>query len=455
MTFAAAGTYNVLLPDPPVHEGDGHRHGEARGRDLAALAHGGGASAPPPPRPAATRDFWVAAVPDDLEHRRPTGATRSTARATPADDGLPDGRLPPLHARAGAGRCATRRARGQPGPRSPARCCARASATGCACTSRTSTRSTTGRTPCTSTASTTSRAPTAPTCPASPAATATSSPARRWTYRLTRRARLGRRLALPRPLALDGRLDRRRHVRDALDPRPPRARCPTASSWSSSRRWAASRRSTAARSSATRRSSTRDVGDLVQWDVMAMGSEHHTFHVHGHRWLDPGGVAARHADGRPGRDLPRPLARGRDPGTWLYHCHVEGHMSAGMIGIYRVARDEARCARRRSRVSVGYARLHAGHAPTSSPARPVHWTQDSVREHTVTAHDGELRLGLRRARARRSPVRPARSAPTTAAPLHAGIVGEVGVHDVVLDAPGDAAAKAGLPAAPAVPLTGR
>ena len=25
-------------------------------------------------------------------------------------------------------------------------------------------------------------------------------------------------------------------------------------------------------------------GELVQWDVMAMGSEHHTFHVHGHRW---------------------------------------------------------------------------------------------------------------------------------------------------------------------------
>ena len=27
-----------------------------------------------------------------------------------------------------------------------------------------------------------------------------------------------------------------------------------------------------------------------------------------------------------------------DPGTWLYHCHVEGHMAAGMIGIYRVSR---------------------------------------------------------------------------------------------------------------------
>ena len=30
------------------------------------------------------------------------------------------------------------------------------------------------------------------------------------------------------------------------------------------------------------------VGDLVQWDVLALGSEHHTFHVHGHRWLENG-----------------------------------------------------------------------------------------------------------------------------------------------------------------------
>jgi FtsP/CotA-like multicopper oxidase with cupredoxin domain len=27
-----------------------------------------------------------------------------------------------------------------------------------------------------------------------------------------------------------------------------------------------------------------------------------------------------------------------DPGTWLYHCHVEAHMMAGMIGIYQVKR---------------------------------------------------------------------------------------------------------------------
>lgn len=78
------------------------------------------------------------------------------------------------------------------------------------------------------------------------------------------------------------------------------------------------------------------VGEEVQWDVLALGDEMHTFHVHGHRW--------RTAD-----DVPRDTQilgpaestriRWREdaPGTWLYHCHVEAHMALGMTGIYRVA----------------------------------------------------------------------------------------------------------------------
>jgi FtsP/CotA-like multicopper oxidase with cupredoxin domain len=79
------------------------------------------------------------------------------------------------------------------------------------------------------------------------------------------------------------------------------------------------------------------VGDVVQWDVMAMGSDFHTFHVHGHRWVTP--------DGTP-RDTqtigPAETYRIRwvedEPGTWLYHCHVEDHMMRGMIGIYQVSK---------------------------------------------------------------------------------------------------------------------
>jgi FtsP/CotA-like multicopper oxidase with cupredoxin domain len=77
-------------------------------------------------------------------------------------------------------------------------------------------------------------------------------------------------------------------------------------------------------------------GELVQWDVMAMGSEHHTFHVHGHRWLDHGVPRDTRTVG-PAESF-RIRWREEDPGTWLYHCHVEDHMMRGMIGVYRVSR---------------------------------------------------------------------------------------------------------------------
>jgi manganese oxidase len=79
------------------------------------------------------------------------------------------------------------------------------------------------------------------------------------------------------------------------------------------------------------------VGDIVQWDVMAMGSEHHTFHIHGHRWLDASGIPRDTQTVGPAESF-RFRWREEDPGTWFYHCHVEDHMMRGMIGIYRVSR---------------------------------------------------------------------------------------------------------------------
>jgi manganese oxidase len=79
------------------------------------------------------------------------------------------------------------------------------------------------------------------------------------------------------------------------------------------------------------------VGDLVQWDVMAMGSEQHTFHVHGHRWLGADGVPRDTQTVGPAESFRFRWVE-EDPGTWLYHCHVEDHMMRGMIGIYRVSK---------------------------------------------------------------------------------------------------------------------
>lgn len=79
------------------------------------------------------------------------------------------------------------------------------------------------------------------------------------------------------------------------------------------------------------------VGEVVQWDVLAIGNEHHTFHVHGHRWPAPGGGFEDTRSIGPAESF---AVRWTEdvPGTWLYHCHVEEHMMNGMIGIYRVAR---------------------------------------------------------------------------------------------------------------------
>lgn len=78
------------------------------------------------------------------------------------------------------------------------------------------------------------------------------------------------------------------------------------------------------------------VGDLVQWDVLSLGNDFHTFHVHGHRWIGPGGRPTDTQTIGPAESFE---LRWREdaPGTWLYHCHVEAHMMDGMIGLYRVA----------------------------------------------------------------------------------------------------------------------
>ena len=78
------------------------------------------------------------------------------------------------------------------------------------------------------------------------------------------------------------------------------------------------------------------VGELVQWDVMALGSDFHTFHVHGHRW-EADGVSRDTQTVGPAESF-RIRWLEDAPGTWLYHCHVEDHMMHGMIGIYRVSR---------------------------------------------------------------------------------------------------------------------
>lgn len=77
------------------------------------------------------------------------------------------------------------------------------------------------------------------------------------------------------------------------------------------------------------------VGDVVQWDVLALGDDFHTFHIHGHRWRFGGRWIDTQAVG-PAESF-RIRFREDARGTWLYHCHVESHMMGGMIGLYKVS----------------------------------------------------------------------------------------------------------------------
>jgi FtsP/CotA-like multicopper oxidase with cupredoxin domain len=79
------------------------------------------------------------------------------------------------------------------------------------------------------------------------------------------------------------------------------------------------------------------IGDRVQWDVLALGDETHTFHVHGHRWRDAAGTPEDTRAIGPAESFRVRWNEDR-AGTWLYHCHVESHMMHGMVGIYRVRR---------------------------------------------------------------------------------------------------------------------
>lgn len=82
---------------------------------------------------------------------------------------------------------------------------------------------------------------------------------------------------------------------------------------------------------------TGKVGELSRWRVVSIGDAFHTWHIHGHRWLDPGtGVLTDNIQLGPGMYSTFEF-REDNPGEWLVHCHVPEHMEGGMIGQYVVS----------------------------------------------------------------------------------------------------------------------
>jgi len=80
-------------------------------------------------------------------------------------------------------------------------------------------------------------------------------------------------------------------------------------------------------------------GEKVRFHIIGMGTAFHTFHLHGHRWLDPGttniidtvniGPIYRHS-------FIIKAGEGVGTGHWHYHCHVIQHMQSGMMGSFLV-----------------------------------------------------------------------------------------------------------------------
>jgi hypothetical protein len=88
------------------------------------------------------------------------------------------------------------------------------------------------------------------------------------------------------------------------------------------------------------------LGDTVRIRVLSYGPEMHTFHVHGHIWLDTTGLPTDNVDLLPAETLQAEFSAGGGPlagsperggpGDWMYHCHVQGHITSGMWSLFRV-----------------------------------------------------------------------------------------------------------------------
>ena len=80
---------------------------------------------------------------------------------------------------------------------------------------------------------------------------------------------------------------------------------------------------------------TARVGDDVQMHIFGIDNDFHTFHIHGHRWEEPGGNVVDNKTFGPGDSFGVRFTED-NPGHWLYHCHVFSHLHDGMSGWYFV-----------------------------------------------------------------------------------------------------------------------
>lgn len=91
-----------------------------------------------------------------------------------------------------------------------------------------------------------------------------------------------------------------------------------------------------------------NLGERVEFVVLSLGDDFHTFHLHGHRWADNRtGIPTSPTDPvqiidnktvGPADSFGFQVVAGQTvgPGAWMYHCHVQNHSDLGMSGIFLV-----------------------------------------------------------------------------------------------------------------------
>jgi DNA-binding beta-propeller fold protein YncE/plastocyanin len=79
--------------------------------------------------------------------------------------------------------------------------------------------------------------------------------------------------------------------------------------------------------------------DIVRFHILSVGPGH-TFHLHAHRWLQPGTTSVIDTklmeNVSDSHTFTVKAGTGVGPGTWQYHCHLFSHMEAGMFGSFRI-----------------------------------------------------------------------------------------------------------------------
>jgi FtsP/CotA-like multicopper oxidase with cupredoxin domain len=82
---------------------------------------------------------------------------------------------------------------------------------------------------------------------------------------------------------------------------------------------------------------TMKKGEMVRWYLMSMGTEVdlHTPHWHGNTLLTMGGMRTDVVDVLPAQMIMADMTPD-NIGTWLFHCHVNDHIKAGMLARYKV-----------------------------------------------------------------------------------------------------------------------